>query len=101
MGEERCKERVLYTWPCGCRQWLIRTVVGDAIEWEEVRRSEPCRELKALIERSEKAERRAVDVYLEYGGQSPEYRRAVGAHGDADAKVEEHTWEVSPTVEIL
>ena len=41
-------ERHLKSWPCGCREWTVATVVGDTIEDEVTERFEPCAGYRGL-----------------------------------------------------
>ena len=101
MGEERYEQRVLETWPCGCREWYVETVVGDAVEWRALERREMCREIARLVEREERAELRVATALVEHGEHSPEYKRATIAHLDVLGKVAEHYNDGVPDVEVL
>jgi hypothetical protein len=98
---EKYRRRVLYAWPCGCREWRVEAIARDTIEEEELERYEPCGDLKALIARADAAEVHQVQAYLEHGIASPEHQKNMEAQGDLAAKMEEHTWEMTPTVEVL
>ena len=105
---EKYRRRVLYAWPCGCREWRVEAIarVNPAedeftIVEEELERYEPCGDLKALIARADAAEVHQVQAYLEHEIASPEHQKNIEAQGDLAAKMEEHTWEMTPTVEVL
>ena len=101
MGEDRRTERVLERWPCGCRVWRIETLVGGAVEGDEVERQKMCRELESLVEREERAQQRAIAALVEHGDRSPEHNRATMVHADLLGKIEEHYNDSMPTVEVL
>jgi hypothetical protein len=59
-------ERHLKTWPCGCREWTVATVVNATIEDEATERFEPCadyRRLQAEYEEIEMENARHVNSY--------------------------------------
>ncbi len=101
MEEESYKERVLETWPCGCRKWYTRTMVGEVIEQQDLTRSEICCGLDTLVERETEAEGRMIYAYTEHGEHSPEYKQAASVHADVHAKIEKHCNNSMPTVEVL
>ena len=101
MGEQRFDQRVLETWPCGCRAWRVEIVVGDIVAEEWIERFEGCREYQALVEREKRAELRTGAAYLEHGEGAPEHTRAVMAQEDIAGEIEEHHKNGVPTVEVL
>ncbi len=101
MDEEGYRQHVLETWPCGCRIWYTRTIVGETIEQQDLTRSELCWGLQTLFEREPEAEGRAVYAYIEHGEHSPEYQRAAAEHAEVRTKIEKHYDNREPTVEVL
>jgi hypothetical protein len=63
-------ERHLKSWPCGCREWTVATVVNAAIEDEVTERFEPCADYRGL--------------QAEYEEIEMENARYVSSHGYAD-----------------
>ncbi len=101
MDEERYREQVLETWPCGCRMLYTRTMVGETIEQRDLTRSEICWGLETLLERETDTEGRIIYAFTEHGEHSPEYRRALSVHTEVHTKIEEHYNNSMPTVEVL
>ncbi len=101
MDEKVYRQCVLETWPCGCRMWYTKIIVGETIEQQDLTRSELCWGLETLFEREPEVEGRAVYAYLEHGEHSLEYKRAASDQAEVRTKIEKHYHNRVPSVEIL
>jgi hypothetical protein len=99
--EERYRDCVIETWPCGCRRLYTRTIVGDSIEQADLIGSEACRRLNSLLEREMEAEGRMIFAYTEHGEHSLEYQRSASVYAEVHTKIEEHCDNSMPTIDVL